>query len=90
MNLDEIAQRISVHLRRFEVDDKINARHSKYKTTPYYKASAFKYGRYVKIRYILYQSGSSISKDDAIKYLEWLDAGGVGKHFSMDNTAESE
>jgi hypothetical protein len=90
MNLDEIARRISAHLRRFETDPNINARHRKYGTTPYYHASAVKHGRYVKIKYVLYQSGFSVPKDEAVKYLEWLDAGGIGQHFSMYNITKGE
>ena len=81
IRLDEIARRISGHLRRFEKDPKINARDSKYGTTAYYHAGAFRSGSRVGVRYVSYQLLRYLTKAEALRYLAWLDAGNVGKHF---------
>lgn len=38
-------------------------------------------GRYVYVQYISYQVSTALSKADALVYLEWLDAGNVGRHY---------
>ena len=67
MKLAEIAARINAHLKRFE---------------PYYGARAWAGGRWV---YVAYTSSlefdSHLSKADAERYLDWLDAGNVGRHW---------
>lgn len=82
--LTEIAERIAKHLRRFEANDEIN----QYEDgnlrlrglRPYYMAGAHRAGSYVGVRYIAYQGSRNLTKDVAIGYLAWLDAGNVGKH----------
>lgn len=86
MKLKEIAARISVHLKRFEADPEINKpRGDRMSLTPYYNAGSFAAGRYVGIMYIGYQGHSNISKEAAEEYLEWLDAGNVGKHYWLES-----
>ena len=79
MKLAEIADRINAHLQRFEADPQINkAIHT---LKPYFWAGAGVAGRFVRVGYISFQGGSSLSKADAERYLAWLDAGNVGRHF---------
>ena len=81
MKLDEIAKRILAHLKRFEADPVINARNRKYGTTPYYYSMAYRAGSRVAVCYVTYQGASNLTKDEALKYLAWLDAGNVGRHW---------
>jgi hypothetical protein len=88
VKLQEIAERISAHLARFEADKNINAprahennRGQVSRLPPYYHASAYASGRYVGIRYVSYQGVTHVSKDDAARYLRMLDDGYVGTHF---------
>lgn len=81
MKLKEIAAKIGAHLKRFEADPKINRRDATYGTTPYYNAGAFySRGAFISVRYVSYQHTSHLRKNDALAYLEWLDAGNVGRH----------
>lgn len=80
MNLKEIADQITVHLKRFESVKKINKLDRKYKTRPYYNAHARQAGSKIAILYISYQGWDHLSKDEAENYLAWLDAGNIGKH----------
>ena len=88
----ELAQKIDAYLRRFERSPKINPgkryNQEKKKWVPdpmglrdYYGASARGDRRRVWIIYITYQGGSYLSIEDAQKYLAWLDAGNVGRHY---------
>lgn len=100
MKLDEIANRISAHLSRFEADRdginanrvRTNARGQESRLPPYFNAGAGASGRYVYVRYISYQGVSHITKDEALRYLAWLDAGNVGRHYEAlrDPTPEGE
>lgn len=85
--LKEIAARIAEHLKRFEADKAINVfadiETRRLKTSPYYMASAGVAGPYVWVRYVSYQTGTNLTKDEALKYLTWLDAGNVGKHYGV-------
>lgn len=81
MKLAEIAERINKHLKRFEADPVINAPSPTWKTRPYYYAGAGTAGRYVEIIYITYQHHPKLTKDEAIAYLAWLDAGNIGTHY---------
>ena len=83
LTMREIGERIDKHLKRFQADPRINIDRSSTKTGlyDYYNAGAAGHGRFVYIRYIAYQGNSNLSKTDALKYLAWLDAGNVGRHF---------
>jgi hypothetical protein len=83
MKLSEIASRIDAHLKRFEADPIINKQGTAHQKglTPYYGAGSWSYGRYLRVFYITYQGGSILKRDAALKYLEWLDAGNVGRHY---------
>lgn len=84
--LQEIADRIHAHLVRFENDPEINKRINKRpggnRIPPYFQAGAWVSGRYVSVRYVSFHPSHNLSKAGAIIYLEWLDAGNVGKHTS--------
>lgn len=83
LKLAEIAKRISHHLDRFESDDLINTRvgRGNQVTKTFYNAGAFDSGRCVRVVYVSYQGSTALSKQDALTYLQWLDAGNVGKHW---------
>lgn len=81
--LNELAHRISEHLKRFESDPAINRYknpESRGGTKPYYNASACQAGRYVGVRYISYQDMSMLTKAEAERYLDALDGGFIGRH----------
>jgi hypothetical protein len=84
MKLSQIAAKIDAHLRRFEMDPKINNRRNETKLLSYYGAGASVAGRYVSVQYIGYQGDTSLSKAEAERYLAWLDAGNVGRHWQME------
>jgi hypothetical protein len=81
LKLAAIAARIYAHLQRFERDPKINVTHPEYRTRPYYMANAGVSGAYVFVRYVSYQGTSNLRRDEALRYLAWLDAGNVGRHY---------
>ena len=83
MKLQEIADRIYAHLKRFEADRKINKTDTKYKTSPYYCVNAFRSGSRICVSYVTYQGGTMMKKAEALEYLAWLDAGNVGTHYDM-------
>lgn len=78
VKLSELADRIHDHLRRFENDPKINKEGDRY-----FHSGAFRAGRFVGVRYVSYQCQHNLTRLEAIKYLEWLDAGNVGKHWKV-------
>ncbi len=82
LKLTEIADRITAHLKRFERDPVIN-KLNKWDAKPYYNAHAWRGGAYVRIRYVSYRGTTSLRRAEAIAYLEWLDAGNVGRHFEF-------
>ena len=49
----------------------------------YYRAGAAAHRGRVYVCYVAYQGASPLTKADAIKYLAWLDAGGVGRHYKV-------
>lgn len=89
--LTEIAERIDVHLRRLEADPEINKRrrYDKEKRewvehpdgfSTYYYAGAHRSGPRVRVSYVSYQGSRTLTRNAAIEYLAWLDAGNVGTH----------
>jgi hypothetical protein len=87
MKLDEIASRIKAHLKRFEADPTINKRDKTYRLTPYYWPGAYRAGSKVAVCYVSFHGASKLTKAEAEAYLAWLDAGNVGKHYSVPKTA---
>ncbi len=82
LTLEAVANQINAHLKRFASDPEIN-RVTKYDTTPYYFPMAVRSGRYVTVRYVSYHGNSALTREEAERYLAWLDAGNIGKHFQM-------
>lgn len=91
-SLTKIAARINAHLLRFEATPEINLtrRGSGLGTSTYYGAVAYQAGRYCYVVYIRYQGGFGLTKQAAIDYLAWLDAGGVGQHFRQQAEARKK
>lgn len=88
MKLEELAKRIRAHLLRFEADKTINvARDSGLR--PYYHPYASRAGSYVRVTYVTFQGGTTLTKDEAQAYLDWLDAGNVGTHWRAQRTAKA-
>lgn len=94
---DELAQKIDAHLKRFERSPKINPGRrydkDKKKWVPdkmgirdYYGAWARGDRHRVRVLYVAYQGSSVLSIEDAEKYLAWLDAGHVGRHYEALRT----
>jgi hypothetical protein len=81
--LKDIAAQIAAHLRRFEADPKINAQPKGRMTRPYYCVNSWAAGPRVFVRYISFQDEFSFTRDEALGYLAWLDAGNAGKHFDV-------
>lgn len=90
MTCEEIGKKIDVHLKRFEASKKINRpqKHTGMEYTPYWQAWSGGYCGWVRICYVSYQGSSAMRKDDAAKYLAWLDAGNVGKHYDMERAVK--
>jgi hypothetical protein len=88
----ELAQKIDAHLRRFEKDPTINPGKrfdeqirewilDERGVHVYYGARARGDRHRVWVIYVTCHSGNHLSIEDAQKYLAWLDAGNVGRHF---------
>jgi hypothetical protein len=86
MKLAEIASRIAFHLRQFEANPKINRMDKPSRTHAYFLANAWAAGSKVGIKYINYQGDIFLRKAEAEKYLAWLDAGNIGKHWMLEKT----
>jgi hypothetical protein len=78
--LTEIARRIDAYLKRFEADPAINILTCRRYIHPYWKAGAYQTGRYVGIKYVSFQGAFNLTREEAEKYLDWLDAGNIGRH----------
>ena len=84
--LADLAAAISKHLERFENDPVINATppavNGNMRLPPYFRASAnYPGGSYVQVMYISFQGWQMLKRDEAIRYLAWLDKGNVGRHY---------
>ncbi len=88
----DLAKKIDAHLKRFESDPTLNPGHRYDKerkervldpmgVRDYYVARAHGNRHRVWVIYVTYQGGSYLSIEDAEKYLAWLDAGNVGRHY---------
>jgi hypothetical protein len=85
MKLNEIAAEIGKYLTDFEKNHNpiING------FRRYYHANVHSTGKCVAIQYVGYQLCSNLSKDTALAYLEWLQAGNIGKHYDFEKTLEA-
>lgn len=75
-----VAADIRNYLQHFERDPVINKPDGA-RMRPYYNAGAHSVGRYTHVTYISYQGPSKLTPEEAVRYLAWLDAGNVGRHF---------
>ncbi len=94
LKLEEIAGRITVHLRRFEQDPKINRKRTyddhtkKWRDDPrglgnFYCPHAWWGGRVVYVSYVSYQGSGRLTRDEAEAYLAALDAGFTKTHYEI-------
>lgn len=82
--LAEFAARIDAHLKRFEADPAINTIVREGSGIHmYWKAGAYVYRNRVMVRYVGFQATTTMQRSEAESYLQWLDAGGIGKHTGM-------
>lgn len=80
MKLAQLADRIHAHLKRLESDDTVNvSRDGKRKL--FWCSGARASGNRVFCTYVSYQGKTSLTRDEATRYLAKLDAGVVGRHF---------
>lgn len=81
--LKDIAKEIDGYLKKFEADPKTNTGRYNPKAGlhEYYNAGCSSRGRFVCVWYISYQGNSSLTKAEAIEYLDWLKAGNIGRHY---------
>ena len=89
--LDECAERITAHLKRFEADAGINVAQKTGKLTlkPYCVPGVQRHGTRLRIRYAdPVGRGSLLTVNEARAYLAWLDAGNVGKHWESQKEKE--
>jgi hypothetical protein len=90
MTLTDIALRINEHLQRFAADPAIAQREctdrkgNSYTYSIYWNTHAWRGGSRVMVKYVSYQGTSSLTREQAIKYLKWLDDGNVGRHFEVE------
>lgn len=89
-SLKSIAEKINEYLKKFENDPSINQPKIKTKLVPFFHANATHSGRWVYVCYVSFQGQSNLSREEAIKYLSWLEAGGVGTHYTMKNNEEKQ
>lgn len=85
LTIAQIAARIDAHFKRIEADPKLNPWNDGKAngTKPFYIARSHASGARIGVVYVSYQGTSYMKKVDALKYLEWLDAGNVGKHWKI-------
>lgn len=81
MKLAEIAKEIDTYLQYFsKYYPKRDDGH-----TLFYMPCARPAGRYVRMKFITYHGGVCVSKEDAIRYLEWLKSGNIGTYYTMQH-----
>lgn len=88
LKLTEIADRINNHLRGFELAergrvkklDELSRRKHSYS---YYHTGASRSGNRIHVCYINYQGGQSLTRAEALHYLQGLDNGYEGRHFEF-------
>ena len=85
MKLREIGEKIDAHLKRIEADPELNPKVTIGRVTGprFWKAVAFQSGNRIYLVYKGYQPGTTVTKAEALAYLEKLDAGEVGRHFEL-------
>lgn len=77
MTLEELAERINAHLQKFPRDRFPGARAAA-------SLTGLGWGERVRVVYDNRDRSHPLTKDEAQRYLAWLDAGNVGTHFDME------
>lgn len=83
----EIAERIKAHLKAAEADEGWNWYEretrdgSLERTSRFYNARCWRGGRWILVVYVSYQGRTPLTREEAERYLAWLDAGNRGRHF---------
>jgi hypothetical protein len=72
-SLGELARAIDAHLKRIEQEAN--------DPTRFFHACAGATNRAVQVRYVYYDGGCPLTREQAAAYLAWLDAGNVGRHY---------
>ena len=80
VRLKDIAERINAHLKRLEADASWNKKDER-GLSKLWNSHACASGNRVFCTYVSYQGDCSLTKSDAMKYLEKLDAGYKGRHY---------
>lgn len=87
MTLTEIAACINKHLKRLERITPPQVFSGKdgqeQKNALFFHAGACRAGSRVSIVYVCYQGHNSLTKEEALKYLAYLEAGNTGRHWEM-------
>lgn len=82
MKVKEIASKITEHLKEWENDPTINVpikhANSSMSLRRFFNAAAFPKGNYIGISYVSYQGVFTIKKEEAVRYLGWIEEGNVG------------
>jgi len=95
MKLREIAERINAHLKRLEADKDWNrapytaGRGYSEDLVRLYGARAWASGPWLYVQYVSYQGYAHLRRGEALRYLEWLDAGNKGWHFKAFREAKA-
>lgn len=81
----QLGELIRAHLVAFEVDPIINEPKARpgsggMKLPFLFEAGSFGERKYVYVQYKLNHGYSKLTRDEAERYLRWLDAGNVGRH----------
>lgn len=85
--LTETAKAIDAHLERFARTPEIATRKMtdgkgvERVVSLFWNPICYRGGPRAKIRYVSYQYESSLTKAEAERYLAWLNAGNVGRHY---------
>jgi len=87
--LSEIAARIERHLKRMENDTSVNTRTRPNAIQRYWNSRAYAAGARVFVCYVSFQGYSSLTKEQALEYLEWLEAGNSGMHWEAARCSNS-
>lgn len=84
----DIAAKINEYYKRFEHDPKVNTitRSDGSKDTLFYNAGCYASGSHIMIWEISYQIKSSLKKEEALEFLEWLEAGNTGTIHKFKNS----
>lgn len=88
--LDDIAAALSAHFKVWEADKEWNTvlwvdnQGVKRTTSRMYMAHAYRAGSYVGISYVSYQGNHNLKAAEAIEYLQWIEAGNRGTHWTFE------